>query len=193
MILSLDDIQLTRFLRKNRFNLIYFVCKSLSQNMDQKNISILHLVKIRKNLCTRKSPVSSQHRMCARSTYRKTCSLNMPDTLFQNLGTETMVDSKRQIQLGDLDTSHQPVTIWIKDLIVRMTENIILFVKSIYDRIDLMLRVVFLSLLPELFVLVIRQITDGFIVLGYKLRISVLIPVITDRWVSKDTRTDDKK
>ena len=161
--------------------------------MDQKNISILHLVKIRKNLCTRKSSVSSQHRMCARSTYRKTCSLNMPDTLFQNLGTETMVDSKRQIQLGDLDTSHQPVTIWIKDLIVRMTENIILFVKSIYDRIDLMLRVVFLSLLPELFVLVIRQITDGFIVLGYKLRISVLIPVITDRWVSKDTRTDDKK
>ena len=77
---------------------IYFVCKSLSQNMDQKNISILHLVKIRKNLCTRKSPVSSQHRMCARSTYRKTCSLNMPDTLFQNLGTETMVDSKRQIK-----------------------------------------------------------------------------------------------
>ena len=104
-----------------------------------------------------------------------------------------MVNSKYQIQLGDLDTSHQPVTIWIKDLIVRMTENIILFVKSIYDRIDLMLRVIFLSLLPELFVLVIRQITDGFIVLGYKLRISVLIPVITDRWVSKNTRTDDKK
>ena len=105
----------------------------------------------------------------------------------------SMVNSKYQIQLGNLDTSHQPVTIWIKDLIVRMTENIILFVKSIYDRIDLMLRVIFLSLLPELFVLVIRQITDGFIVLGYKLRISVLVPVITDRWVSKDTRTDEKK
>ena len=161
--------------------------------MDQKNISILHLVKICKNLCTWKSPVSRQHRMCARSTYRKTCSLNMPDTLFQNLGTETMVDSKYQIQLGDLDTSHQSVTIWIKNLIVRMTENIILFVKSIYDRIDLVLCIVFLSLLPELFVLVIRQITDRFVVLGYKLRISVLIPVITDRWVSKDTRTDDKK
>ena len=117
----------------------------------------------------------------------------MPDTLFQNLCAEAMIDCKCQIQLGDLDTSHQSVTIWIQNLIVWMTENIIVFVKGIHDCINLVLCVVFLSLLPELFVLVIRQITDGFVVLGYKLRISVLIPQVTDCWVSKNTRTDEKK
>ena len=155
MILSRNDIQFTGFLRQNCLDLIYLVSQCLAQHMDKKNISLFHLVKVCKNLGTGKSTMSCQNCMSTFAAYRKAGAFYMTNTLFQYVGTKSMVDRKNYLYLRYLNTSHKTVTVRIKNLVIRMAEYIlIIFIKSIQNCVYFMMIIIFLSFLPEFLVLV---------------------------------------
>ena len=82
MIFTLDNIQVTGLIRKHRLDLIHLVGKMLAKNVQDKNISLFHLIQICKKLCVRKTSMRRQNRMGALASDRKTGALHMAHTLF---------------------------------------------------------------------------------------------------------------
>jgi HAMP domain-containing protein len=146
-------------------HLINFISQIFPQNMQDKNISFFHLIQISKKFCTGKSSVCCQNCMCTFSSDRKTGSFHMPYTFLKNCFAQAMIDCKFCIDLRNLNASHKASSIWIKYLVIRLGQHIIiLFPKSIYNRIHRMFCIILFRLIPQFLIFIIRKICYCFII-----------------------------
>ena len=94
------------------------------QDMDEKNIPDLQLIKVREKLCGGKPSMCTDNRMSPFSSDRKAGCFQMSRAFSQCLLARAVLDGKVHIDIRDLHIAHDPLFIIIEHLLVCRRDHI---------------------------------------------------------------------
>ena len=110
VILPLFNLDIIQLMRKHNPYLIHFIGQSFSKGFNQKGISPLQLINIRKQLRAGQTPVPGNHTMGGGTAYRKRRAFNMADRYLQYRFIRSMIDRKRHLDLRNFHIGHDSGT-----------------------------------------------------------------------------------